>query len=120
MYDQVVVSIGTNLAATSGSVGALTLASGIVMRPVLVNGQVVALESVNPPGAVRVVGAAMWSRAWIRERYIVDPDAIMIYEKALNEQARGAPRDSPGNMLIHDVGQQIPAANTAVGGGPVH
>lgn len=117
-YDQVVVSIGTNLAATSGATGALTLAAGIQMRPVVVNGQVVALESVNPPGAVRVVGAAMWSRAWVEEGMIADPSAITIYEKALKEQARGAPRDSPGNMLIHNVGQQVPAANTAIGGGP--
>jgi hypothetical protein len=117
-YDQVVVSIGTSLAATSGATGALTLAAGIRMRPVVVNGQVVALESVNPPGAVRVVGAAMWSPAWIKERFIVDRDAVAIYEEALKEQARGAPRDSPGNMLIHNVGQQIPAANTAIGGRP--
>ena len=114
MYDQVVVSHGTNLAAAGKTPGALTLAAGIQLRPVVVNGQVVALESVHPPGAVRVVGAAMWSRAWVRERYIVDPDAITVYEKALREQAQTAPRDSPANPLIHNVGRQIPAANTAL------
>ena len=30
-----------------------------------VNGAVVALESVNPKGAVRIIGAAMWSGLWI-------------------------------------------------------
>lgn len=81
------------------------------MRPVVVDGQVVALESVNPPGAVRVVGAAMWSRAWIDGDFIQDPTAIRIYDLALKNQARSAPRDSPGNMLIHNVGKQVPAAN---------
>jgi hypothetical protein len=114
MYDQVVISHGTNMAATGRTPGALTLAAGIQLRPVVINGQVVALESVYPPGAVRIVGAAMWSRAWVRERYIVDPSAIDIYEKALREQALTAPRDSPANPLIHNVGKQIPTANTTL------
>jgi hypothetical protein len=117
-YDQVVVSHGTNLGARTGMVGALTLAAGLKMRPVVVNGEVVALESINPPGAVRVVGAAMWSPAWISGGFIVDFDAIAIYRNALDRQALGAPRDSPGNVLIHNVGKQIPAANTPLGGGP--
>jgi len=116
IYDQVVVSHGTNLAAPTGATGALTLATGLKMRPVVVNGQVVALESVFPPGAVRVVGAAMWSPGWIQRELIVDFDAIKIYKKALTEQTIDAPRDSPANPLIHNVGQQIPAANTNIGG----
>lgn len=118
IYDQVVVSHGTNLAAPTGAVGALALAKGLEMRPVVINGQVVALESVYPPGAVRVVGAAMWSPGWIEHRLIIDIDAIKIYRKALAEQALGAPRDSPANPLIHNVGSQIPAANTKVGTPP--
>jgi hypothetical protein len=113
-YDQVVISHSTNPDATGAQPGALTLATGLIMRPVVVAGQVVALESVNPPGAVRVVGAAMWSPAWIKRGLIVGFDAVKIYEKALKEQALSAPRDSPANPLIHNVGEQIPAANTRV------
>lgn len=94
--------------------GALTLAKGLEMRPVVVNGLVVALESVYPPGVVRVIGAAMWSPAWIERGLIVDFDAIKIYKKALAEQAIGAPRDSPANPLIRNVGDQVPAANTKI------
>lgn len=82
------------------------------MRPVVINNQVVARESVNPPGAVRVVGAAMWSNAWINGDFLIDLDAIATYRKALDSQALGAPRDSLNNMLIHNVGKQITAANT--------
>jgi hypothetical protein len=73
---------------------------------------------VNPPGAVRVVGAAMWSRQWIDGGFIVEPTAKAKYENALNNQAMNAPRDSPGNPLIYNTGRQIPAANKAIGGGP--
>lgn len=95
------------------------------MRPVVVDRQVVALESVNPPGAVRVVGAAMWSPAWIERGLISETEFVNgmpardVYSNALQNQALSAPRDSPGNMLIHNTGKQIPAANTAVGGGAV-
>ena len=87
------------------------------MRPVVVNGQVVALESVYPPGAIRVVGAAMWNPAWIKGSYIRSRDAVAIYEQALQKQALGTPRDSPANPLIHNVGNQIPAANTTLHAG---
>jgi hypothetical protein len=119
-YDQVVVSHGTDMAkaADPGPAGALTLAKGIEMRPVIFNGKVVALESVNPPGAVRVLGAAMWSRAWLQfipETLTIDGrSARDIYDDALTNQAINAPRDSPANPLIHNVGQQIPAANQAL------
>ena len=114
IVDQVVASHSANLAAPveTGKAGALTLAQGLEMRPVVVNGQVVALESVNPPGAVRVVGAAMWSPAWLKA--IADPGARAKYEFALSKQAAAAPRDSPANPLIYNVGKQVPAANTVV------
>jgi len=57
----------------------------------------------------------MWSPAWIKGRFIIDRDAIAIYNNALETQAIGAPRDSPANPLIHNVGKQIPAANTVLG-----
>lgn len=105
-------------AADPGPAGALALAKGIEMQPVRFNGQVVALESVNPPGAVRVLGAAMWSRAWLQfipETLVIDGrSARDIYEDALTNQAVNAPRDSPANPLIHNVGGQIPAANRAL------
>ena len=125
VYDQVVVSHGTNLGAKGAMPGALTLAKGIEMRPIVVDGQVVALESVKPPGAVRVVGAAMWSRAWIDGGFISETEFVNgmpardVYSNALQNQALSAPRDSPGNMLIHNTGNQVPTANTVLGGGEV-
>jgi hypothetical protein len=110
-YDQVVVSHGPRLAnpAQPGPAGALTLADGILMRPVVKDGDVVALESVDPPGAVRVVGAAMWSSAWRKK---IPPDQLPVYDKALMNQAKNGPRDSPQPSLLHHAAKQIPAANS--------
>jgi hypothetical protein len=82
------------------------------MRPVVVDGMVVALESINPPGAIRVMGAAMWSGAWLDRIPAAHQPA---YDNALRTQAKDGPRDSPANPLVHHVGQQIPAANAALG-----
>jgi hypothetical protein len=65
--------------ADSGTAGALTLAKLVELRPVVVDGKVVALESIHPPGAVRIMGAAMWSPCWL-ERI---PDAADQATRAL-------------------------------------
>ena len=127
MYDQVVTSHGTNVANGADGApgsnaaqpkGALALAT-MELTIVEVNGQVVALESVNPKGAVRIVGAAMWSPLWIDGRApggarITDPVVVSRFRKAMTEQALNAPRDSPANPLLHNVGKQVPAANEAL------
>jgi hypothetical protein len=85
-------------------------------------GKVVALESIDPPGAVRIVGAAMWSAGWFDsipdQLMMPDPSnpaiqtpALDVYKKALATQANNTPRDSPANPLIHHVAEQIPVAN---------
>lgn len=124
MYDQVVVSHATDIAAgpDPGPAGAVNLADGIKMRPVVRGNKVVALESIDPPGAVRVVGAAMWTAAW--GRWIpndisipnpADPVSELgmrdVFMNALADQAKGGPRDSPASALVHHVVGQIPAAN---------
>ena len=124
IYDQVVVSHATDITRgpDPGPAGAVGLAKGIEMRPVVRDGKVVALESIDPPGAVRVVGAAMWSGAW---RDLVPDDVNMpdpmdptknismqqVFLNALAKQAAGQPRDSPLPPLVHHVADQIPAAN---------
>ena len=65
-----IASPATDIAspAVAGPAGAVQLGAnaGVKFKPVVRNGKVVALESIDPPGAVRVIGAAMWSGAWIR------------------------------------------------------
>ncbi|MFT3699673.1 MAG: DUF4157 domain-containing protein [Kofleriaceae bacterium] len=127
-YDQVVTSHGTNVASEgapgvdgvkdAAPKGALALAT-MELTVVEMNGQVVALESVNPKGAVRIIGAAMWSPLWVDGgapggARITDPVAVARFNKAMTEQALGAPRDSPANPLLHNVGKQVPAANEAL------
>lgn len=126
IYDQVVVSHGTDITAPAapGPAGAFTLGqgAGVKFKPVVRGGKVVALESVDPPGAVRVIGAGMWTPAWII--HVSDnvdmPDpmkpgevikAQQLFKNALAGQANGAPRDSPASALVHHVAQQVPAAN---------
>ncbi|MBL0213631.1 MAG: hypothetical protein IPQ07_07100 [Myxococcales bacterium] len=119
IYNQVVVSHGTDPNGPEGRTkGALGLASPgngrdvgpqIEMKPKVVNGKVVALESVNPPGAVRVIGAAMWNGAWANA--MTNEADKKVFNKALQSQADTAPRDSPANVLVHNVGQQIADAN---------
>ena len=121
-YDQVVTSHGTNATAkgdAGGPKGAVTLADSLEMTVVEVNGEIVALESVNPKGAVRVLGAAMWSPSWIETRdgsqpCLRDPAVVARYRQAMTNQALTAPRDSPGNPLLHNVGRQIVGANTVL------
>ena len=110
VYDQVVVSHGPDpmRAPEPGPAGAATLTQGLQVRPVVVDGKVVALESIDPPGAVRILGAGMWSSLWISR---MPENVRSVYVAALERQALGGPRDSPANQLIHHVGQQIPAAN---------
>jgi hypothetical protein len=117
VYDQVVVSHGANVGAAGEVRGAATLAKGIELRPIVVDGQVVGLESVNPPGAVRIVGAAVWNRVWIKS--IFQEAARSTFEEALDNQALGSPRDSPANPLVYNTSRQIPNANKAIGGGPI-
>jgi hypothetical protein len=125
IYDQVVVSHSTDSAAAAvpGPAGALTIGTvpSVTFRPVVRNGKVVALESIDPPGAIRVIGAAMWTGRWLR--YISDapmPDPLRpgeqiqgteLFSRALSDQAKGSPRDSPASALVHHVAEQIPAAN---------
>jgi hypothetical protein len=113
-YDQVVISHSAEIGDPGAGrmKGAVGLAQGIELRPVVVDGQVVALESVDPPGAVRILGAAMWSRLWLAQ--IPDAAQSQIFRDALDNQARNAPRDSPVLPLIHNVGKQIPAANSQI------
>jgi hypothetical protein len=124
IYDQVVVSHATDITSgpEPGPAGAVGLAKGIQMRPVVRNGKIVALESIDPPGAVTVKGAAAWSGAWIEripdKLMIPDPtdparevDARELYKDALANQAKQGPRDSPLPPLVHHVVTQIGAAN---------
>jgi hypothetical protein len=125
-YDQVVVSHATDMAAPAvpGPAGAVTLgaSAGVKFRPVVKEGKVVALESIDPPGAVRVLGAGMWSGMWTKhidaDLVMADPmrpgheaTALQIFLDALGNQAKGGPRDSPASALVHHVAGQIPAAN---------
>ncbi|HWU91140.1 MAG TPA: DUF4157 domain-containing protein [Kofleriaceae bacterium] len=126
IYDQVVVSHSTDITAPAvpGPAGAVTLGkgTGAKFKPVVKGGKVVALESIDPPGAVRVIGAGMWSGAWL-DRISDQLDmpnptkpgemikAQQLFKNALAEQANGAPRDSPMKALVHHVAQQVPAAN---------
>ena len=126
VYDQVVVAHATDIAApaTPGPAGAVTIgkSAGVEFKPVVKHGKVVALESIDPPGAVRVIGAGLWSAGWlprISDRiYMQDPikpneriTARQLFDHALKEQAQGSPRDSPASALVHHVAEQIPAAN---------
>ena len=125
IYDQVVVSHGTliDAPAVPGPAGPVTLGgTRAEFKPVVKGGEVVALESINPPGVVRVIGAGMWSPAWINSIsdnfMMADPlkpgkqiSAQQLFKRALAEQAKGSPRDSPLSALVHHVAQQIPAAN---------
>ena len=124
IYDQVVESHATDIAAGSdpGPAGAVKLADGIKMRPVVRGSKVIALESIDPPGAVRVIGAAMWTVAWgkwipddINIPDPMDPTSELsmreVFMNALANQAKGGPRDSPASPLIHHVAGQVPAAN---------
>jgi hypothetical protein len=126
IYDQVVVAHATDITSgaepgPAGAVG-LTSTAGIFMRPVVRDGKVVALESIDPPGAVNVKGAAMWSGAWIKRipetLRMTDPSdpstevfARQLYADALANQAKGGPRDSPLPPLVHHTVDQISAAN---------
>ena len=61
----------------------------------------------------------MWSGLWIDGNApggarITDPATVSRFRKAMTEQALSAPRDSPANPLLHNVGKQIPAANEAL------
>ena len=65
IYDQVVVSHATNVAAPGG---AQAQVGDLQFRPVVKDGIVCALESIDPPGAVKVAGGAMWMRGDLSER----------------------------------------------------
>jgi hypothetical protein len=107
-----------------GPAGAVAIGAGTgaKFRPVVREGKVVALESIDPPGAVRVLGAGMWSGMWAKyiDAELVMPDpmrpgrestARQIFLDALESQAKGGPRDSPASALVHHVAGQVPAAN---------
>jgi hypothetical protein len=122
-YHQVVVAHGPDIARKGsvdptsleyGAPGALTVEAGGTWRPVVVEGDIVALESFEHPGAGTITGIAMWNAGWIPR--IAEPYRAR-YEKGLAEQAKAASvrTRSPESVgvagSIHMANRDIPRAN---------
>lgn len=105
--DQVVVSIGQDPAAPGGP---LALTEGRQFRIVKdADGNLSHLESVDPPGAIRIMGASM-SEPAMREAVI--PAERAEFAALLARQADALPANSrgvPGSLAL--AGQTIPEAN---------
>lgn len=120
VVDRVVITTGQ---APSGPGGQLPLLAGVQFRMVLDGGRLVALTSVDPPGAVRLTGAAMTTLSSPAGRgrprqpgvddLVVEPQREQ-FRRLIVEQAnapsvplpsRGAPPS------IHQTGINVPRAN---------
>lgn len=93
----------------------------IVLRPVIVEGDIVALESFEHPGVCTMTGIAMWSPALIPR--IAEPYRAR-YEKGLREQAKSesirtrSPESVGVPGSIHMAGRDIPRANAELADNP--
>ncbi|MEZ4403681.1 MAG: hypothetical protein R3B06_26895 [Kofleriaceae bacterium] len=132
-FDQVALSIGQDPAGgsvnpdgtpgASGAPGIGQVLGSLQLRMVIVDGRLVGLESLptetQPAGLVRVLGASMSESI---TRWVVESERALFTELVRTTQPNdpNVPVESRGVQdSIYQLGQNIPAANGELGGGPV-
>jgi hypothetical protein len=117
-FDQVAIALGQDPAGggvdgsgaprPEGAPGLGQIVGNLQLRMVIVDGRLVALESVDPPGAVRVIGAAIAQSA----RPWVIPAEQVAFVEMVDAQAAAAP---PASRYVPDsiyqIGESVPLAN---------
>ena len=120
VYDQVALSIGQDptgggvrggVAGPAGGPGVGSVVGGLEFRMVITDGRLVALESVNPPGRVRLLGASMSES--IAERVIAsERSEFLSLVRDVQPRDPSVPAESRGVQdSIYQLGQNIPRAN---------